>query len=65
MGSEPKLVLVKNGRSFKRELDNPKLKFLDPACKSGVFLREIAKRLMVGLEKKMEDDNDRKRKYPD
>ena len=24
--------------------------FLDPACKSGVFLREIAKRLMTGLE---------------
>jgi site-specific DNA-methyltransferase (adenine-specific) len=26
-------------------------KFLDPGCKSGVFLREIAKRLDVGLEK--------------
>lgn len=25
-------------------------KFLDPACKSGVFLREIAKRLIDGLE---------------
>ncbi len=25
-------------------------KFLDPACKSGVFLREIAKRLLKGLE---------------
>jgi len=25
--------------------------FLDPACKSGVFLREIAKRLLTGLEK--------------
>jgi len=24
--------------------------FLDPACKSGVFLREIAKRLLTGLE---------------
>lgn len=24
--------------------------FFDPACKSGVFLREIAKRLLVGLE---------------
>jgi len=24
--------------------------FLDPACKTGVFLREIAKRLIVGLE---------------
>ena len=26
---------------------DPNAKFLDPACKSGVFLREIAKRLMV------------------
>lgn len=29
---------------------NPNTKFLDPACKSGVFLREVAKRLLVGLE---------------
>lgn len=29
---------------------NPNTKFLDPACKSGVFLREIAKRLIKGLE---------------
>ncbi len=29
---------------------NPDAKFLDPACKTGVFLREIAKRLLVGLE---------------
>ena len=29
---------------------NPDIKFLDPACKSGVFLREIAKRLLKGLE---------------
>ncbi len=29
---------------------NPDAKFLDPVCKSGVFLREIAKRLIVGLE---------------
>ena len=28
---------------------NPDAKFLDPACKSGVFLREIAKRLLDGL----------------
>ena len=25
---------------------NPSITFLDPSCKSGVFLREIAKRLM-------------------
>ena len=29
---------------------DPKTTFLDPACKSGVFLREIAKRLIKGLE---------------
>lgn len=29
--------------------------FLDPACKSGVFLREIAKRLLRGLEQKIPD----------
>ena len=28
---------------------NPDAKFLDPVTKSGVFLREIAKRLMTGL----------------
>lgn len=32
---------------------NPDAKFLDPVSKSGVFLREIAKRLMTGLEKKI------------
>ena len=30
--------------------ESPDTKFLDPACKSGVFLREIAKRLLKGLE---------------
>ena len=29
------------------------VKFLDPCTKSGVFLREIAKRLNVGLEKEI------------
>lgn len=29
--------------------------FLDPACKSGVFLREIAKRLIKGLEEEIPD----------
>lgn len=34
-----------------QEIFNDKnVTFLDPACKSGVFLREIAKRLLVGLE---------------
>lgn len=35
--------------------ENPETTFLDPCCKSGVFLREIAKRLLVGLEKKIPD----------
>jgi site-specific DNA-methyltransferase (adenine-specific) len=30
-------------------------RFLDPGCKSGVFLREIAKRLDTGLEKQIPD----------
>ena len=38
---------------------DPNTKFLDPACKSGVFLREIAKRLLVGLEEKIPDLNER------
>lgn len=29
---------------------DPNAKFLDPATKSGVFLREIAKRLIEGLK---------------
>lgn len=34
---------------------NPDTKFLDPACKTGVFLREIAKRLIKGLEQQFPD----------
>ena len=33
--------------------------FLDPCCKSGVFLREIAKRLIKGLEKQIPDLQER------
>ena len=35
--------------------ENPNTTFLDPASKSGVFLREIAKRLIKGLEKEIPD----------
>jgi site-specific DNA-methyltransferase (adenine-specific) len=35
-------------------------KFLDPATKSGVFLREITKRLMIGLEKEIPDEQERR-----
>jgi len=34
-------------------------RFLDPVCKSGVFLREIAKRLLVGLESAIPDQKQR------
>ena len=35
--------------------ENPDTTFLDPCCKSGVFLREIAKRLIRGLERQIPD----------
>ncbi len=38
---------------------NPNTTFLDPASKSGVFLREIAKRLIKGLEKEIPDLQER------
>lgn len=38
---------------------DPNAKFLDPASKSGVFLREIAKRLMIGLSSRMPDTQER------
>lgn len=38
---------------------DPDAKFLDPFCKSGVFLREIAKRLLAGLEAKIPDQQER------
>ena len=38
---------------------NPETTFLDPACKTGVFLREIAKRLNKGLELQIPDLQER------
>ena len=38
---------------------NKNAKFLDPVSKSGVFLREMAKRLMKGLEKQIPDKQER------
>lgn len=38
---------------------NPDITFLDPACKTGVFLREIAKRLLIGLEPQIPDLQER------
>lgn len=39
---------------------NPDLKWLDPACKTGIFLRQIAKRLMVGLRDVYPDEAERR-----
>jgi len=38
---------------------DPEAKFLDPFCKSGVFLREIAKRLIEGLTEAIPDQEAR------
>ena len=38
---------------------SPNTTFLDPASKSGVFLREIAKRLLKGLETQIPDLQER------
>lgn len=38
---------------------DPNARFLDPVSKSGVFLREIAKRLMDGLETQIPDTQER------
>lgn len=39
---------------------NPNLKWLDPCCKTGVFLREIAKRLWIGLAKEIPNEDKRR-----
>lgn len=38
---------------------NPNARFLDPVSKSGVFLREMAKRLILGLETQIPDKQER------
>ncbi len=39
--------------------ESKETKFLDPCAKSGVFLREIAKRLMTGLKEQISDEQER------
>lgn len=39
---------------------DPSLKWLDPACKTGIFLRQIAKRLMIGLREEFPDEEKRR-----
>ena len=38
---------------------NPNAKFLDPCCKTGIFLREIVRRLNQGLEHSIPETQDR------
>ncbi|MGI6227075.1 MAG: Eco57I restriction-modification methylase domain-containing protein [Peptococcales bacterium] len=40
---------------------NPNTTFLDPACKTGVFLREIAKRLLEGLKNVIPNEEERRK----
>ena len=39
--------------------ESKETRFLDPCAKSGVFLREIAKRLMTGLKEQIPDEQER------
>lgn len=39
---------------------NPDIRILDPCTKTGIFLRESARRLMIGLEKKIPDELERR-----
>ena len=39
--------------------EDENIKFLDPVSKTGIFLREITKRLEKGLEKKIPDQKKR------
>lgn len=43
----------------KELFENPDTTFLEPSCKTGVFLREIAKRLIDGLKFQIPNLNDR------
>lgn len=39
---------------------NPDIKILDPCCKTGIFLREAARRFMKGLEEQIPDEEKRR-----
>ena len=56
----PEIVNQMLGMLPQELFNDPDTKFLDPACKSGVFLREIAKRLLKGLKDKIPDDQQRR-----
>lgn len=55
----PSIVNAMLGSLPQELFHDPNTKFLDPACKSGVFLREIAKRLMDGLVEQIPDLQER------
>ncbi|MXV37865.1 restriction endonuclease [Flavobacteriaceae bacterium Ap0902] len=56
----PPEIAVKMLDTLPQELfSNPDAKFLDPFSKSGVFLREITKRLIKGLESQIPDLQER------
>lgn len=55
----PKLVNQMLDLLPKNIWNNKNIKFLDPCSKSGVFLREIVKRLDIGLEKEISDKQER------
>jgi site-specific DNA-methyltransferase (adenine-specific) len=55
----PKLVEAMLDQLPQELFQNPETTFLDPFCKSGVFLREIASRLNKGLRDQMPDDQAR------
>ncbi len=38
---------------------NPSLRWIDPFTKTGVFLREVTKRLLLGLEVEIPDERER------
>lgn len=44
----------------KKIWSDPNIKILDPCCKTGIFLREAAKRLMNGLETVFPDEGERR-----
>ena len=57
--TSPDVVNQRLDRLPQELFENPDTTFLDPACKTGVFLREIAKRLLKGLENQFPDLQER------
>ncbi len=55
----PKVVNAVLDLLPKQVWTNPELKWLDPGSKTGVFPREVTKRLMAGLSDKFPDEKSR------